>query len=191
MRLSLALNSILLGTLTASAATITSFTAAPIIGSPFTTTINTLFQGSTAFVTNSSASCASAVPCVGNVLSFSIQGTGLTTLSPLLVAIDGALSGATSATGTLGLTSPIAATVPFSVSAGTFNTTILSTNLPGAPSGVFSVAGTLGLSLAPSQTLTLPSSLSFTIGAPIPEPGTITLLGAGLVGIVAFLRRRA
>ena len=191
MKLSLAFSSILLSTLTASGATITNFTATASAGSPFTSTINTLFAGSTALVTNSSVSCGAAGPCSGTVLSFSLQGTGLTDVSPFVIIIDGSLSGATGATGTISLPSLLANPIPFAVSAGTFNTTILSTSLPALPLGAFSIAGTLGLSLAAGQTLSLPSSLSFAVGAPVPEPGTITLLGAGLLGIAILLRRRS
>ncbi|MGI8991176.1 MAG: PEP-CTERM sorting domain-containing protein [Bryobacteraceae bacterium] len=152
-------------------------------------------MGSTANITNSSFSCASlTAPCSGNVLSFAIQGIGSPFATPFSVNIDGTLSGITPALGTLNVTSPFNKTIPFSLSAGTFNTAIVSTSIPSDAMGNFSGAGTVGLSLAPGQTVTLPSSLSFTVGTPatssVPEPGTAMLTGGALLGTLGFLKRR-
>ncbi|MDQ6663773.1 MAG: hypothetical protein M3Z23_05225 [Acidobacteriota bacterium] len=193
MRVSIIFGFTLLGAITSSAATITSFTATPIDGSPFIATINSMFSGSTAFITNSSVSCASTTaPCSGNVLSFTIQGIGSPGATPLSVNIDGLLSGSTRALGSLNVTSPFTKSVPFSLAAGTFNTAIVNTGIPSDSTGAFSGAGTVGLSLAPGQTLTLPSSLSFAVGTAstsVPEPGSALLVGGALLGSIGMMKR--
>lgn len=180
---------------TASAATITNFTATAIAGSPITSVVNTTIVGSTANITNSSFSCASTTaPCSGDVLSFTIQGTGSPFATPFSANIDGSLSGSTPALGTLSITSPITKTIPFSLMAGAFATSIISTSIPSDASGNFSGAGTVGLSLAPGQTVTLPSSLSFTVGTAsptsVPEPGSAMLVSGALLGALGILKRR-
>ncbi|MGI8744098.1 MAG: PEP-CTERM sorting domain-containing protein [Bryobacteraceae bacterium] len=196
MRLSIAFSYTLLGALTASAATITGFTATPTSGSPFILTGPTVtFAGSTGVVTNSSVSCATAGGCTGGVLDFTIQGIGSPTLTPFSVNIDGTITPSTNVSGTLAVPA-LMATFPFVLTpdptTGMFSNNIVNRNVPSAPNGAFSFAGTFGLTLAQNQTLTLPSSLSFTVGAPttVPEPGSAMLVGGALLGIVGLLKRR-
>ncbi len=193
MRIVQTLSLALMGTLSASAGVIVSFTATPSPGTPFTETINSSVSGSTASITNSVISCVSTSVCSGAAADFMGTVTGVSTVTPLSITIDGILSGTTPAGGVISLTSPFAINIPFSVSPGTFSTSIASTNLAGSPTGSFNVAGTVDFTLAPTQTLTLPSSLSFSFGAAptaAPEPGTWLLLGVSLAVLGAMRYRR-
>ena len=202
MRLFTVLTCTFLGTLTASAATITAatitgFTITPVPGSPFSATLNSSFTGSAAKITNTTVSCVGPSACSGALLGFGIVGTG-SGLTPFFVNMDGNLSGTTDATGAIivgGVSNPFSAhgclvVGPSCLSLGDFSLSILSTSLPISGS-TFNIAGTLSLSLAAGQTLSLPSSLSFSVAAsPVPEPGTCAMLVGGLLGAGLLKRRR-
>ncbi|MEP7352953.1 MAG: PEP-CTERM sorting domain-containing protein [Acidobacteriota bacterium] len=152
----------------------------PAIATNFTPGSNT------ATITNTVITCANSEGCSGTVVNFSLAASFDPTL-PLVISIDGTLTGETNATGTLsiqGLSIP-----SFSINTGSFNTTILSTLVPGG--NLFISNASLDLSMANGQVLTLPSSFSITVNASAaPEPGTMALMGSGLLGLAVAVRRR-
>lgn len=185
--------------LSASAATITSFSVNPSSGT-FNETLNYVIKGDTAFVTNSTISCVSEAGCSGSAFTFLGTVTGLSAAAPFTAYIDGTLSGSTAGAGQITLTQPSAAKIPFTIEPlsvtgpNGFNKTLAKNKFPGGETGTQNFAGDFSLTLAPSQTLTLPSSLAFSFADPaaaaIPEPGTMGLLGFGLAGLGVVIRRR-
>lgn len=150
----------------------------------------------------------SAIPCatqdVGIVLSqpslSGVSGTTLTfdatltnlTSSPIF------LNGDTSTTGSLNLTvsdNPFLNNAPLSLASGAssgpfaiFTVTIAPGTLPGAYSlNGFTILG--GLSGSDFNPI---GSANFTVDvlSPVPEPGTMLLVGSGLVGLAIRLRRK-
>lgn len=189
-----AIGFVLLCSSSAAAATITGFSASYTTNPEYSfTALTTKFSGSTATVTNTSLTCLSEVSCSGQILAFSIQGTGIDPKQLIAVTLDGNLSGTTGATGALGVSAlglPIA-NQSFSFSAGDFSTTLLQSVVP--VTGNFAFTGALSLNLAHGQTLTLPSSLAISIGtsaAAAPEPGSVVLFGAGFGGLAMLAARR-
>ena len=193
MKLFFAVGSLLMATVASGAVifpSIDSFVITPVGGVFSSVVLNTTVVGNVASVTSSSVSCANVAGCTGNVLTFVLTASGLTTpTSPIQVNMDGTLSGATPAGGNITITSPVSVNTNFGISTGAFNIQIINNVVPSA--GSVTINGSFGLTLANGQTLTLPSSLSVQVGAAaVPEPGTIAMLGVGLVGLAAALRRR-
>jgi len=193
MKLFFAVGSLLMATVASGAVifpSIDSFVITPVGGVFSSVVLNTTVVGNVASVTSSSVSCANVAGCTGNVLTFVLTASGLTLpTSPILVTMDGTLSGATPGGGNITITSPVAVSQNFGISTGAFNVTIINSVVPS--SGSVTINGSFGLTLANGQTLTLPSSLGVQVGAAaVPEPGTIAMLGVGLIGVAAVLRRR-
>jgi hypothetical protein len=186
-----ALGCVLLCSLSASAATITAFTASYTANPEYSfSSLQTKFSGSTALVTNTSLTCLSEISCSGQILTFSIQGTGLDPTQLLAVSLDGNLSGTSSGTGSLAISAsgiPVA-NQAYSFKAGDFSGPLLSTFTP--ITGNFAFTGVLSLNLLSGQTLTLPSSLAISVGSPAaaPEPGSLVLLATGFSGLLVLIR---
>jgi len=202
------------GALAAPAATvtITNFTASPGDDSANFTTdvINSTFDSTSVRITNSSISCGSFHDgaCGSIAADFEITGNNLTTTTPLNIHIDGSVTfippitsiGTTSAedsTTVIGdlkywVTSApsLQTSIPFSVT-GDFDKDLANTFAPPENiNGDFDISGTLSLTLEPGQTITLPSSLAFTLTpASVPEPSSALLLAGGL-GLAWLGRRR-
>jgi PEP-CTERM motif-containing protein len=188
LRAGVLLACILFGTIAASAGTISSFTAAPT-STPFTITgLTDSFSGSEAIVSGKVACTSETTACTGAAVTFSLGITGLTTASPISAEISGDATAA--AAGSFVETTPTAATIPFTVGSGAFDKTIFSTSLPGVSGGSVVIAGTLDLTIAPGQSITLPLDIFLGV-QPVPEPSTLALLGLGLLGIAAKVRRNA
>ena len=207
--LSAALGCLIPGAVRSEAATITSFSAAYsyAVGSGFTSTSPTVLNtATTATVTGTSITCLGSVVsaaasvsafastpaasgCSGRVLDFTLAVSNLLLASPFAVTIDGTVNGSTVATGQV--STNFFAPSAFNFGPGAFNTTIFSSTLP--PVGSASVTGFLSLSLAAGQTVSLPSSLAFSVATPstIPEPGSVALLASGLGGFLFLVRRRS
>jgi hypothetical protein len=181
------LTCILFGTVTASAASILTFTAAAVPSNPFTITGLTFgFTGSEASASGT-ITCNATTTCSGAALSFVLGVTGLSATTPVSAEIVGDASAA--ATGSFVETSPGPGAFPFTVGIGHFDQTILSSSLPGVPGGALTIAGTLGFTIGAGQSITLP--INFFLGAqPVPEPSSLALLGLGLLGVAVKLRRK-
>jgi hypothetical protein len=155
--------------------------------SPFTTNLVESFSGSEASLTGT-VSCDSTVACKGEVGTFDlgVDFTGPTT--PVSIDISGNLNGATPGVGLLHLSSPISKTHRFTIPDGSFDKTLVSTNV--LPFGMVDVTGSFDLVLAPDQTVTLP--LTFNIGprSSVPEPSGEALLLLCALGAAGFVRYR-
>ncbi len=176
---------ILLGTLSASAGTISSFTATASPSTPFTVSgLTQSFTGGEAIVSGT-VTCNSEVTCAGSAISFSLGVTGLSASTPVSAEIVGDASA--NASGLFVETSPISASIPFTVGAGSFDKTVFSSSLPAV--GSLLITGNLNLTILAGQSITLP--LNFFVGAQaVPEPSSFAFLGLGLLGLVAKFRRK-
>src|SRR5665213_1718492 len=176
---------ILLGTISASAGTISSFTAAAAPSTPFTVSgLTQSFSGTEAIVSGT-VTCNSETTCSGSAISFSLGITGLTASTAVSAEIVG--DATANASGLFVETSPISASVPFTVGTGSFDKSIFSSSLPAV--GSLLITGNLNLTILAGQSLTLP--LNFFVGAQaVPEPSTFAFLGLGLLGLVAKFRRK-
>ena len=176
---------ILFGSITASAGTISSFTAVATPASSFSVgALTTTFSGSEASVSGT-VTCNAETTCTGSAISFSVGITGLTASTPVSAEIVG--DATANASGLFVETTPVSASVPFTVAAGPFDTTIFSSSLPAV--GSLLVTGNLSLTILAGQSISLP--LNFFVGAQtVPEPSTFAFLGLGLLGLVAKFRRK-
>jgi PEP-CTERM motif len=174
------LSCILLGTITASAATISTFTANASQSTPFLVTgLTTSFTGSEATVSGT-VTCNSESTCTGPAITFNVGIIGLTATTPVSAEIVGtSTAAAAGAIPALGVT--------FTVGSGSFDKPIYSASLP--PVGSLNVSGDLDLTILAGQSIELP--LNFFVGAQaVPEPSTFAFLGLGLLGLAAKFRRK-
>lgn len=213
-KLTVTLAAILFGTVSASAVTITSFTATPDNTGGFVPdTVNGTSDSTSVRITNTFVGCpaTSSSACTGLFADFRITGTDLVANSTVTIHMDGAvqpipstISSASlidSATGTIsfwptGLKLPqTTITHTYSVS-GAFDKDIATDQIP-QTLAAFDFSGNVSITLQPGQELALPSSLSLTFAGPagpagVPEPSAALLLGAGLglVGLAKFRKAR-
>lgn len=165
------------------ASTIENISFTPAEDSPFTSSLTESFTSTQASL-EGTVSCVSDSTCSGDVGQFFIDldltGPGDT---PVSISISGNLSGDTAGSGDL-----IIAGIPepFAIPSGDFEETILSQELP--PAGMIEVNYTADLSLPPGETVTLP--ITFTVGAPVPEPVGESIVVLGLLGLTGLVRYR-
>jgi hypothetical protein len=190
--------------ITVAGPTFTSFTANPSAGTPFTESFVGTNSGTSAAITSGSIACTVSTGCSGNAADFSGSISGISGNSFLNIAIDGNLSGTTPVTGVVSVsgtvpiltTASVNKTYAFSITPGDFNVVIGSNALSGAFGSNFNFSGTVSFNMAQAQTITLPSSLSFTLSptAPTtaPEPGTWAMLAIAIatLAIVRFKNKQ-
>lgn len=173
------------------AAQITSFSATADQNTPFTTVLNTTFTSMDARVTNSSVACNQNTTCSGEVATYSLTLTGLTSATPAVGTLDGTLSGTGTSSGTVsvkvnGIQISLAS---FSVDVGPFFKNLFSTQIPTNFGTTVTLTGALNLTLPAGDTFTLPNSLDFSIAAAVPEPASVILIASALL-CLGVMRRR-
>ena len=182
---------LLWGASSGAAATISAFSAFAAPTSPFTTdlTFHADFFAADASI-SATITCNAATTCSGEALRYTMAILNVTPPTPIFVELVGNASAPTTGSFAWSAASStiVSVTNPFTLAGGAFDQSILSTSLPTGEGGTAS-APSLFLTMAPGQSITF--SMDIFIGAePVPEPGSVALVGVSLLGIAAIFRRR-
>ncbi|SRR5579871_422114 len=170
---------------------ITAFSATPDQGTQFNIVLNSTFTSTLAKISNSSVGCSQVTPCAGEVATYSLTVSDITGGANLEGTLDGTLTGAAGAVGAINLLVdgiPLKV-VPFTIAPGPFAENLFSTDIPHNFGDSLVLTGALNLTLPPGDSFNLPNSLDFAVGQAVPEPVGLPLIGCGLVGLAALLRR--